>query len=85
MRYRPFAAIIFDVSTTVEAVYENGKLVLSHPLPLAEKSHVRVTIETQADAISDEERTTWLALSEQTLLKTWDDSEDDIFNELLQK
>ena len=45
------------MTTTVEAIYEHGKLLLSEPLSLPEKSHVRVTIE------SDTERETWLKLS----------------------
>jgi predicted DNA-binding antitoxin AbrB/MazE fold protein len=34
------------MTTTVEAIYEHGKLVLPRPLSLPEKSHVRVTIES---------------------------------------
>ena len=67
------------MTTTVEAIYEDGKLLLSKPLSLPEKSHVRVTIE------SDVEREAWLTLSEQALTKTWDDRADDVFNELLKK
>jgi predicted DNA-binding antitoxin AbrB/MazE fold protein len=37
------------MTKTIEAIYENGKLVLSKPLPLAEKTHVRVTIETDGE------------------------------------
>ena len=66
------------MSTTVEAIYEHVTLVLPKPLPLPEKSHVRVTIE-DADAERDE----WLKHSAATLLKTWDNPADDIFNELL--
>jgi predicted DNA-binding antitoxin AbrB/MazE fold protein len=67
------------MTTTVEAIYEHGKLLLSEPLSLPEKSHVRVTIE------SDTERETWLKLSEEALMKTWDNDADDVFNELLKK
>ena len=70
--------------TTVEAIYEAGKLLLLQPLPLIDKSHVKVTIETQ-DAGSDAERAAWLKISEQSLLKTWDNPDDDVFNELLAK
>jgi hypothetical protein len=68
------------VSTTVEAIYENGKLVLPYALPLPEKAHVRVTIES-----GDAERDAWLQASEQSLMKVWDNSADDVFNELLSK
>ena len=34
------------MTTTVEAIYENGRLVLPRPLSLPEKSQVRVTIES---------------------------------------
>ena len=34
------------MTTTVDAIYEHGKLVLPRPLSVPEKSHVRVTIET---------------------------------------
>jgi predicted DNA-binding antitoxin AbrB/MazE fold protein len=67
------------MTTTVEAIYENGKIMLPKPLLLPEKSHVRVTIE------SDVERETWLKLSEENLLKTWGNKDDDVFNELLKK
>ncbi|HEV2330002.1 MAG TPA: antitoxin AF2212-like protein [Verrucomicrobiae bacterium] len=64
---------------TVEAIYEQGKLLLPGPLSLPEKSHVRVTIE------SDLEREAWLKLSEDNLSKTWNNVDDDVFNELLKK
>ena len=67
------------MTTTVEAIYENGKLVLQQPLPLPEHSHVRVTIE------SDPERERWLKLSEQSLTQVWDNRDDDVFNQLLSK
>ncbi|MGI8964892.1 MAG: antitoxin AF2212-like protein [Limisphaerales bacterium] len=68
------------MTTTVNAIYENGKLVLPAPLSLPEKSHVRVTIES-----SDSEREAWLKQSESSLMKVWDNDDDDIFNELLSK
>ena len=68
------------MTTTVEAIYEHGKLILPEPLTLPEKSHVRVTIESE-----DAERANWLKLSEAALLKTWGNDADDVFNELLQK
>jgi predicted DNA-binding antitoxin AbrB/MazE fold protein len=67
------------MTTTVDAVYEDGKLVLQQPLPLPERAHVRVTIEL------DTEREAWLKLSEQSLTKVWGNTDDDVFNELLSK
>jgi predicted DNA-binding antitoxin AbrB/MazE fold protein len=66
------------MTTTVEAIYEDGTLFLPEPLPLAERSRVRVTIES-----GDSEREAWLKLCEQSLTKTWDNKDDDVFNELL--
>ena len=71
------------VTTTIEAIYENGKLVLPQPLPLPEKSQVLVTIESEAAAGS--ERSAWLKVSERSLLQAWDNPDDDVFNELLSK
>ena len=67
------------MTTTVEAIYENGKLVLPRLLSLPEKSQVRVTIE------SDLEREDWMKLSETSLRQVWDNAADDVFNELLKK
>ena len=67
---------------TVEAIYEQGKLLLPGPLSLPEKSHVRVTIESES---ADVERDAWLKLSEENLTKTWDNADDDVYNELLKK
>ena len=67
------------MKTTVDAIYEHGKLLLAKPLALPEKAHVRVTIDC------DTEHEAWMKLSEAALLKTWDNEADDVFNELLQK
>jgi hypothetical protein len=73
------------VIRTLDAIYEGSKLVLPEPLPLAEKSHVRVTIQTESAEAPDPERQAWLLISEESLLKTWGNSGDDVFNELLKK
>jgi len=57
------------MSTTLEAIYENGKLLLPQPLPLPEKAHVRVTIQMDEASMADAERAAWLKISEQSLLK----------------
>ena len=41
------------MTTTMNAIYENGKLVLTRPLSLPEKSQVRVTIESDAERDND--------------------------------
>jgi predicted DNA-binding antitoxin AbrB/MazE fold protein len=71
------------MTTTVEAIYENGTLKLPDRLPLPDKTPVIVTI--RMDASEDSEREAWLELSEETLTKAWSNPGDDIFNELLQK
>ena len=68
------------MTKTLEAIYENGVLRLPGPLPLPEKSHVTVTIQS----VDDEERETWMKVCEDKLAQAWDDS-DDVFNELLKK
>lgn len=73
------------MTTTVEAIYEDGVLKLPARLPLPEKAHVRVTIESETAASADPERGAWLNLSEAALTKTWENSDDDVFNELLQR
>ena len=64
------------MTTTVEAIYENGMLRLTQPLAIAEKTRVKLTIET------DPEREAWLKASQDSLAKVWDNNADDVFNEL---
>ena len=71
------------MTTTVEAIYENGMLRLSGPLPLREKAQVVVTVQTKPLSGADRERQAWLKPSEETLTRAWDNSDDDVFNELL--
>lgn len=71
------------MTTTVEAIYENGILKLEQPLPLPDKAQVTVTVHAQDGG--DDCREEWLKLSEVTLTKTWDNGSDDVFNELLKK
>ena len=73
------------MTTTVEAIYEDGVLKLPRRLPLPEKAHVKVTIDSGPARCEDAERSAWLKLSEEALTATWDNPEDDVFNELLQR
>ncbi len=68
------------MTTTVDAIYEGGKIILPQPLSLPERTRVRVIIESR-----DSEREAWLKLSEESLTKIWNNDPDDIFNELLEK
>jgi predicted DNA-binding antitoxin AbrB/MazE fold protein len=70
------------MTTTVEAIYENGTLKLRRPLPLAEQAEVFVTVQTKDASQEVHEREVWLKQSEETLTKAWDNPADDIFNEL---
>ena len=74
------------MQTTVDAIYQNGILKLSGRLPFPENAHVVVTVRSEAALVeSDSERAAWLKLSEDTLTKAWDNPDDDVFNELLEK
>jgi predicted DNA-binding antitoxin AbrB/MazE fold protein len=72
------------MTTTVDAIYEGGKLVLTQALPLPDHSSVRVTIESGLPQ-TDAERAAWLNLSESALREVWDNPADDVFNDLLKK
>jgi hypothetical protein len=62
------------MTTTVDAIYEHGKLMLPRPLSLPEKSHVRVTIESDPDR---DDAFNGLLLSESALAKDWNTPEED--------
>jgi len=73
------------MTTTVEAIYENGTLKLPRPLALEDKTQVVVTIQTRAGQEETGEREVWLKKSEEALMQAWDNPADDVFNELLDK
>lgn len=73
------------MTTTVEAIYEDGVLKLLRRLPLPEKAHVQVTIDSGTIPCEDTERSAWLKLSEEALTATWENPDDDVFNALLQR
>ena len=73
------------MTTTVEAIYEDGVLKLARRLPLPEKAHVKVTIDSGTADGGDTERGARLKLSEDALTATWANPDDDVFNELLQR
>ena len=73
------------MTTTVEAIYEDGVLKLPRRLPLPEKAHVKVTIASSTSRWEDIERSAWLKLSKTTLTPTWENPADDVFDELLNR
>jgi predicted DNA-binding antitoxin AbrB/MazE fold protein len=73
------------MTTTVEAIYEGGVLKLLRRLPLPEKAHVKVTIESGTVGNEDGERSAWLKQSEEALTTSWANPDDDVFNELLKR
>jgi predicted DNA-binding antitoxin AbrB/MazE fold protein len=73
------------MTEAIEALYQGGVLKLPKPLSVPENSRVWVTVETESEPSADSERAGWMTFSKEALLKTWDNSADDVFNELLDK
>jgi predicted DNA-binding antitoxin AbrB/MazE fold protein len=67
------------MTITLDAIYENGVLRPLSLLKLPEHARVRVAV----DDLQDAERAEWLAQTERKLMKVWDNSGDDVFNDLL--
>ena len=65
---------------TVWAVVRQGKVELLENVHLPEGAQVLVTLLPEED-----ERHFWLRVSEQSLADIWENSEDDVYAELLQK
>ncbi len=70
------------MNIAIKAIYEEGKLRPLEPLQLAEHTVVRISLETGSD---DVERREWLAQGERSLMDTWDNEADDVYNVLLTK
>jgi predicted DNA-binding antitoxin AbrB/MazE fold protein len=68
------------MNIAIKAIYEGGQLRPLEPLQLAEHTVVRISVQTGKE---DEERREWLAQSERSLMSTWDNEADDIYNALL--
>lgn len=63
---------------TVWAVIREGKIEPLEPVALSEGTKVLITLMPDED-----ERGFWLGVSEQTLSKIWENTEDDIYAKLL--
>lgn len=64
---------------TVVAIVRQGKIEISEELELTEGTKVLVTV------LPDEEAEFWQNTSQQSLARVWDNSEDDIYAELLKE
>lgn len=62
---------------TIRAVVRDGKIELLESIVLPEGSQVLVTV------LTDEDHAFWQEASEQSLRQVWDNSEDDVYAELL--
>ncbi len=63
----------------VRAVVKNGKVHILENINMSEEANFLVTI------LSTEEAQFWLNASEESLHSVWDNEEDNIYEELLQK
>lgn len=70
------------MTVAIRAIYEEGKLRPLEPLELAEHTVVKISVESGED---DAERREWLAQGERSLMNTWDNEADDVYNVLLAK
>lgn len=64
---------------TIQAVVKNGQIIPVENVELPEGSKALVTL------LETEDSEFWLAASEESLNNIWDNEEDDIYAELLQK
>lgn len=71
------------MTVAIRAIYEGSKLRPLGPLgplELAENTVVQISLETGED---DAERREWLAQGQRSLMGTWDNEPDDVYNVLL--
>ena len=64
---------------TVAAVVRGGKIELLEPVPLAEGTRLLVTMLSNG-----EEQQFWARVSDHAIRQVWDNSEDDVYADLLQ-
>ena len=66
------------MSTTVRAVVHDGRIELVDELDLPEGAQVLVTLVTEDDEF-------WTAASRPSLDAVWDNADDDVYEQLLEK
>lgn len=64
---------------TLEGIVHEGKIELLEPTVLSDGTHVLVTV------LKNEETQFWTEVSQNSLGKVWNNSEDDVYAELLPK
>ena len=64
---------------TIEAVIKNGKILPLETFEVPEGTKVLVTL------LTEDEKTFWVSASQETLDDIWDNNEDNIYAELLEK
>ena len=64
---------------TIEAVISNGQILPLEKFEAPEGTKALVTL------LTEDEKTFWMSASEETLDNIWDNEEDDIYAELLEK
>jgi hypothetical protein len=62
---------------TIHAIVRDGKIELLEPVSLPDGAHVLVTV------LNDDEQVFWQQASESAIKRVWDNTEDDIYAELL--
>jgi len=63
--------------STIRAVVRDGKIELLEPVALPDGAELLVTV------LTDEDHMFWQAASESSLTSIWENSDDDIYAELL--
>ena len=64
---------------TIEAVIKNGKILPLETFEVPEGTKALVTL------LTEDEKTFWMSASQETLDDIWDNNEDNIYAELLEK
>ena len=64
---------------TIEAVIKNGKILPLETFEVPEGTKALVTL------LTEDEKTFWVSASQETLDDIWDNNEDNIYAELLEK
>jgi predicted DNA-binding antitoxin AbrB/MazE fold protein len=75
------------MTTTVEAIYENGVFRPLAVIGLQEHANVRLVVYSldESQESAEAQKSEWQRQSELNLRKVWENNEDDVYNALLAK